>query len=95
MQHEKHNSLSFTLDTKIVRWTSSENMLWHDTIKWPFQIHLRDFWDSKYSAMDPSRELTRQLRDATNQGPSSSRVQGSGTADWEDEDQWSECDVMK
>ena len=49
-----------------------------------FQIHLRDFWDSKYSAMEPSRELTRQLRDSAPQGPSS---QGGASAGGEDEEE--------
>jgi maspardin len=48
------------------------------------QIHLRQFWDSRYSAMEPSRELTRQLREAEDQGPSSSQ-KGSGTGDGEEE----------
>ncbi len=46
-----------------------------------FQIHLRKYWNSRYSAMEPNEEVTRMLQDA-HQGPS------SGSADGAAEDEW-------
>ena len=35
------------------------------------QIHLRKYWDTRYSAMEPNSEVTRMLKEAQ-EGPSSS-----------------------
>ena len=48
------------------------------------QIHLRQFWDTRHSAMEPSREITRQLRDAECPPPTTSTY--SKDDDDEDDD---------